>query len=107
MATVAAQAITIAGKATEIAGEAIAIQIDVTKNHAACQKQNRKIFTAPVIFRKLLSGSKLRKRHWLNRRFAAWLGEKIPASSAADPSQVLRGVRKKWRCLRSPEFVHV
>jgi hypothetical protein len=54
-----------------------------TKNHAACQEQNGKIFAAAVIFRKLLPRNKLRKNHWLNRRFAAWPGEKIPASSAA------------------------
>jgi hypothetical protein len=54
-----------------------------TKNHAACQEENRKIFAAAIIFRKLLSGNKLRKRLWLNKRFAPWPGDKIPASSAA------------------------
>jgi hypothetical protein len=98
-ATAAAQATAIAGEATAIVGKATAIQAEVTKKHAAGQKQNRKIFTAAVIFRKLLPMNNLRKNYWLNGTFAAWLGEKIPASSAADPSQVLRGVPKKWRCL--------
>jgi hypothetical protein len=44
MATAAAQATAIAGETTAIAGEATAIQDDVTKNHAACQEENAKIF---------------------------------------------------------------
>jgi hypothetical protein len=44
MATAAAQAIAIAAQASAIAGEATAIQDDVTKNHAACQEENAKIF---------------------------------------------------------------
>jgi hypothetical protein len=50
-ATVAAQASAIAGKASAIAGEATAIvgkataiQGEVTKNHAAGQEENAKIF---------------------------------------------------------------
>jgi hypothetical protein len=35
---------TTAAQASAIAGEATAIQDDVTKNHAACQEENPKIF---------------------------------------------------------------
>jgi NifU-like protein involved in Fe-S cluster formation len=45
MATAAAQATAIAGETTAIAGEATAIQDDVTKNHAARQEENAKIFS--------------------------------------------------------------
>jgi hypothetical protein len=44
MATAAAQAIAIAAQASAIAGEATAIRDDVTKNHAARQEENAKIF---------------------------------------------------------------
>jgi hypothetical protein len=57
-----------------------------TKNHAACQEQNGKIFAAAVIFRKLLPRNKLRKNHWLNRRFAAWPGEKNPSKQCRGSS---------------------
>jgi hypothetical protein len=56
MATAAAQATAIACETTAITGEATAIQAEVTKNHAARQEQNRKIFTAAVIFGKLRNG---------------------------------------------------
>jgi hypothetical protein len=50
----------IAAQATAIAGKATAIQAEVTKKHAAGQKQNRKIFTAAVIFPKLRTVHRLR-----------------------------------------------
>jgi hypothetical protein len=55
-------AIAIAAQASAIAGEATAIEDDVTKNHAARQEENRKIFTAAGIFRNLWTVHRLRSR---------------------------------------------